>query len=145
MSDLTRCKPSATKDLIKQHSLWQKTRPRRVSTDAAFNKGSQLSRSQSTPCGLTNMTSPPAYGSSNTTLPAYSEAASEGKKAKCASEEQKEPLDPELAASATEEHIMKHKKGISVWGVKRKPVYGGGMSDAHQSSWSRGYGQGKLW
>lgn len=56
-----------------------------------------------------------------------------------------ESLDPELAATATEHPVMKDKKGVSVWGIKRKPLYGGGMANANQSSWARGYGQGKLW
>ena len=145
MSDLTRCKPSVTKDMIRKYSMWEKTRPKGVSTPVA-NEHLKTQRSQSMPYDLSGITDPPAYGSSNTTLPAYSETtARTEKKNTTVTDSKSQPLDPELIVSATEDPVMKNKPGIKVWGVKRKPIYNGGMSDAHQSSWSRGYGQGKLW
>ena len=137
---------SNTKDLIKQYSTWEKTRPKSVNIVPK-------PMASSTPQERSELDKSPVYTSTEI-LPTYQPTNSSSVNIQG---NQQTTMGPEKSANSgvrknSDTELMlppplpaQAGKKASVFGMKRTLQPGAGMADVNTASWWRGNGQGRLW
>jgi hypothetical protein len=133
---------SNTRDLIKQYSAWEKTRP----------KGVHIVPKPTAATGSavhTDVDKLPVYTSTET-LPTYN--ASESSSDTKGNQQAPEIIGDSGARKTSDTNSMpppslpeQTGQTASVFGMKRVLQPGAGMADMNAASWWRGDGQGRLW
>ena len=137
---------SNTKDLIKQYSSWEKTRPKRVSIVPKPTASSTLQ-------DRSELDKAPLYTSTET-LPTYHPTDINSSNIQG---NQQSTMGPDKSTNSgvqknSDTELMpppplpaQAGKKVSVFGMKRTLQPGAGMADMNTAGWWRGNGQGRLW